>query len=437
MARLIAFTPPRLSSHSVGPVRRRILFYLPGYDPDASRRYRTLFVRELRLYAKRFGIVLPKISRASLSEDGRAQTWTIEEGEADQATHTTYEVLLWDDLVRRDMARPLLMGACLNALALLHVAASGTLFRLYRASWKCGNVILYPFAMTFLLPAAVLLLAAMSHGLLSIGFGLPAWFALTLGIITGLVGLRRIAPWLEHAFLWQLMNDWVFNWQHANGWRPDYVTRVEAFADHVQTRMRSMEADEIMLVGHSTGALTAVELAARLLARDDGLGRERTALSLLTLGSSLPIVAMQPRARSTRAEVERLTASQRLVWVDYQAPQDWMNFPGFEPARDLRLKVPKGQVANPMIRSAKFREIIDPGTYRQIRARPFRMHFQFLMANHYAGAYDIFALTLGPQCLRDRVLAESKTPLGADRDDAWRQRPVTPLDLHEDGSPLP
>jgi hypothetical protein len=114
-----------------------------------------------------------------------------------------------------------------------------------------------------------------------------------------------------------------------------------------------------------------------------------------------------------------------------------MNFPGFEPARDLRLKVPKGQVANPMIRSAKFREIIDPGTYRQIRARPFRMHFQFLMANDYAGAYDIFALTLGPQCLRDRVLAENKTPLGADRDEAWRQRPVTPLDLHEDGSPLP
>ncbi|MGH1574919.1 hypothetical protein ACRAWG_35125 [Methylobacterium sp. P31] len=203
-------------------VRRRILFYLPGYDPDAGRRYRTLFVRELRRYAKRFGIAQPQLSRAILSEDGQVQTWTIRAGEADQETETTYEVLLWDDLVRTDMGRPLLVSAFLNALALLHVAISGTLFRLYRASWKCGNVILYPFVMTLLLPGAVLLLAMLSHGLLSIGLGLPAWFALALGSVVGIAGLGQIAPWLERAFLWQLMSDWIFNWQHANGRRPDY-----------------------------------------------------------------------------------------------------------------------------------------------------------------------------------------------------------------------
>jgi len=90
-----------------------------------------------------------------------------------------------------------------------------------------------------------------------------------------------------------------------------------------------------------------------------------------------------------------------------------MNFPRFNPTRDLRLQVPAAQVANPIIRSAKFREIIDPTTYREIKARPFRMHFQYLMANDCAGAYDIFALTLGPQCLRDRVLIGNTNPLGA------------------------
>lgn len=418
-------------------VRKRILFYLPGYDPDATRRYRTLFIREMRRYARHFGIALPLISRATLSADGRVQTWTVKAGVDEQEVHTTYEVLLWDDLVRRDMARPLFAGACLNALALLHVAATGTLFRLYRASWKCGNVILYPFVMTLLLPAAVLLLAALSHSHLSIGFGLPAWFAVALGIIAGLFGLWKTAPWLERAFLWQLMNDWVFNWQHANGRRPDYVARLDDLASHIQARISHMEADEVLLVGHSTGALSAAELAARLLAQDDTLGHQGPVLSLLTLGSSLPIVAMQPRARSMRAEIESLITSQRLVWVDYQAPQDWMNFPGFHPTRDLRLRVPAGQIANPIIRSAKFREIIDPETYRQIRARPFRMHFQFLMANDYPGAYDIFALTLGPQCLRDRVLAENRASLGADREEALRQQPVTRLGLDEGMCPSP
>lgn len=415
------------------PVRRRILFYLPGYDPDAGRRYRTLFVRELRRYAKRFGIAQPQLSRASLSEDGQVQTWTIKAGDAAEETETTYEVLLWDDLVRRDMGRPLLASAFLNALALLHVTASGTLFRLYRASWKCGNVILYPFVMTLLLPGAVLLLAALSHTLLSTGFGLPVWFALALGSAVGLAGLHRSAPWLERAFLWQLMNDWVFNWQHANGRRPDYRARLDAFTDHALSRIRATEADEIMLVGHSTGALTAVEVAARLLARDDELGRDGPALSLLTLGSSLPIVAMQPGARSTRAEIESLITSQRLVWVDYQAPQDWLNFPGFDPSRDLRLRVPPTQIANPVIRSAKFREIISPETYREISMRPFRMHFQFLMANDFASAYDIFAITLGPQCLRDRVLTESTSPLAGRGKGSLREQPVTQPVSREDG----
>jgi len=68
---------------------------------------------------------------------------------------------------------------------------------------------------------------------------------------------------------------------------------------------------------------------------------------------------------------------------------------------------------NPIIRSARFSEIIDAQTYRQIRMRPFRMHFQFLMANDHAGVFDIFALSLGSRYLRERVLGEVSTPLGS------------------------
>ena len=156
MVQPIAFTPPLLSSRPMPIVRRRILFYLPGYDPDAKRRYRTLFMRELRRYTKRFGIAQPRVSRAKLSDDGQVQTWTVKAGDAVKGTETVYEVLLWDDLVQQDMARPHLTSALLNAAALLHVIANGTFFRLYRASWKCGTLILYPFVMSLLLPGTVL-----------------------------------------------------------------------------------------------------------------------------------------------------------------------------------------------------------------------------------------------------------------------------------------
>lgn len=415
MAPRIAYTPHKPPAQPPRPVRRRILFYLPGYDPDAKRRYHALFVRELRRYTTRFGLAAPRMSRATTSLCGHAQTWDVSVGTGELRTDTTYTVMLWDDLVRRDMARSHLLGTCLNALALLHAAATGTLIRLYRANWKCGNVILYPFVMTLLLLAAFLLLAITGHIHLTASLDLPAWLALGLGLGAGLIALRALAPWLSRAYLWQLMHDGVFHWQHARGRRNDYLARLDVFAAHILDRIHATQADEILLVGHSTGALTAVELAARLLERDPKLGLEGPVLSLLTLGSSLPLVAMQPQALTTRAEVRSLVTSQRLGWVDFQAPQDWMNFPGFNPVRDLDLGVPETGIANPLIRSAKFREIIAPDLYHRISLQPFRMHFQFLMANDAPGVFDIFALTLGGRCLRDRVMSDDVSILGSAR----------------------
>lgn len=415
MPKRITFTPWQGSHKPAPSVERRILFYVPGYDPDAERRYRALFVRELRRYAKRFRIRMPLVGRSVTLDDQKGQTWTIDMEDGQIRTRTDYVVLLWSDLVRRDMARSYSISAWRNAVALLRVVANGTLARLYRANWKCGNVILYPFVMSLLLLAGGLGISLLSHGFLGGGMGLPSWIALLAGLGIGLCGLRMAAPRLNGAFLWQLMHDWIFHCEHAGGQRPDYRQRIDEFAEHVLSRVRRSEYDEVLIVGHSTGGLMAVELAARLLARDDRIGTDGPALSLLTLGSSLPIVALQPRAGATRAAVERLVKSRRLVWVDYQAPQDWMNFPGFNPIRDLPLGVDEDETANPIIRSAKFSEIIDAQTYRQIRLRPFRMHFQFLMANDRAGVFDIFALSLGNQRLRDRVLEDDSTPLGISR----------------------
>jgi pimeloyl-ACP methyl ester carboxylesterase len=430
MPKRIAFTPRQAPQGPARPVERRIVFYVPGYDPDAERRYRTLFVRELRRYAKSLRIKTPSLTRPVTDGDGRSQTWRIEAEQGQFRTRTVYDVLLWSDLVRRDMARPYSLSACLNAWALFQVAASGTLLRLYRANWKCGNVILYPFAMSLLLLAAALSASVLGHGLLGIGLGLPSWIALLTGLGLGLWGVRTLAPRLDRAFLWQLMHDWIFHWQHAESRRADYLKRLDDFADHILARIAQSDHDEILIVGHSTGGLAAVELAARLLAKDARLGQDGPVLSLLTLGSSLPIVALQPRAHATRAAIARLMASPRLTWVDYQAPQDWLNFPGFNPLRDLSLGLSEAETVNPIIRSAKFSEIVDAATYRQIRLRPFRMHFQFLMANDHAGVFDIFALSLGSRCLRDRVLGDDSTPLGSGRSespaDRAASRPAAP-----------
>ncbi len=414
MRNSLSFTPPDLQEARLEPVRRRIVFYIPGYDPEARTRYRLLFVREWTRYTKRFGGGQREISRAELSQDGIVQSWTVSAPEQGDGAETRYDVLLWDDIVARDFARSRFLSVALLVVGTLQAILSGLLFRFYRLSWKYGNVILYPFVMVILLAALSVAIAALVHAHLGDWFGhslgLPLWVSLPLGVIAGLVWIKAIEAFLNRVFFWQLLNDWVFNWQHGQGRRPDYERRLDAFAEHILSSVAARDeagqpTDEVMIVGHSSGGLTAAEVAARVLARDASIGTVGASLSLATLGSGLPLVAMQPAAARLRGEIVRLVTERRIVWCDFHAPQDWMNFPGFNPLHDLKLRLCSQPVANPLVRSARFRDLLCPETYRRVRFRPFRMHFQFLLANERPGAYDFFAMTLGPRRLREQVLA--------------------------------
>lgn len=393
-------------------VRRRHVFYVPGYDPEGRTRYRMLFVRELTLHAKRFGEPKRRPGRAVMGADGLSQRWTVAAEPEVGGAETSYDVLLWDDLVLKDFARWRIVSVVLLLIGSLQAIVSGMMVKFYRLNWKYGNVILYPLGLILLLTLVSALIAHQIHAHLGDGFGhslnWPVWVTVPLGVAAGIVWIKSLDVLLDRAFFWQLLNDWVFNWQHGQGWRRDYETRVDAFAALVVERLAAFRAegteiDEVLILGHSTGALTAVEVAARVLAADPVIGTGTTALSLLTLGSGLPIVALQSKARRVHSDIASLVVSDRIVWVDYYAPQDWMNFPDFDPVERLPLDLGGRSPRNPLVRSAKFREIIDPETYLKVRWRPFRMHFQFLFANDHRGEYDFFAMALGPQRLRDRV----------------------------------
>lgn len=414
MRNSLSFTPPDLQEARLGTVRHRYVFYIPGYDPEARTRYRLLFVREWARYTKRFDGGKREISRAHLSQDGLVQSWTVTAPEQEDGAETRYDVLLWDDIVARDFARSRFLSIALLVAGTLQTILSGLLFRFYRLNWKYGNVILYPFVMVILLTALSVAIGVTVHAYLGDGFGhslgLPLWVSLPLSVVAGIVWIKAIEVFLNRVFFWQLLNDWVFNWQHGQGWRPDYERRLDAFAEHILSSLAvraetGQPTDEVMIVGHSSGGLTAAEVAARVLARDASVGTSGASLSLVTLGSGLPLVAMQPAAARLRAEIARLVTERRVVWCDFHAPQDWMNFPGFNPLNDLKLRLCGQPVANPLVRSARFRELLCPETYRRVRFRPFRMHFQFLLANERPGAYDFFAMTLGPRRLREQVLA--------------------------------
>ncbi len=399
----VSYAPPDRPDPLPGRVGRRHVFYLPGYDPEARTRYRALFVRELGLYARRFGGGRRVVGRSEISDDRCIQAWTVPAHAASGAVETRYEVLLWDDIVARDFARPSLVSLALLVKGTLYALLTGRITRFSRLNWKYAGVILYPFVLTLLLLLAGGGLAWLVDALIAPPAGWLALVPMAASVLVALGVGAACRPWLDRIYFWQFVNDWVFHFQHGHGQRRDYEARLDRFTDHMLDRLsefshRSEGApDEVVILGHSTGAMSAVEVAARLLDRHPDLDVVKSRLALVTLGSALPLVALHPRAERLRADIARIVQARRIFWIDYVAAQDWLNFPRFNPIRDLDLGLPANAViANPTIRSARFSDIIDEATYRKVRKRPFRMHFQYLMANERRGPYDFFAMMLGP-----------------------------------------
>lgn len=383
-------------------IKKRLVFYCHGYDPDADTRYRRLFVTAFSQLSRRFGVerrIGPLVHDAEVP----AARWAVTAGSRGWRTETIYEVLRWDDLVKRDFDRGWLRRMPLLAAAMGEALRSAVVQRLFRVNWQFALFVIYPWAALVAVIGGGFTLGYGAASLLTLAVPLPEIARLGLAAAVALGVLQAAGPRIRKAYVYHLLDGWVFSWQQASGRHPAIETRVERFARHVAAAVGDSDADEVLIVGHSTGTTIAVELAARVLALAPELGRTGPPLCLLTIGSCLPIVGFVRTAERLRRDIARLATSDRLLWVEYQAPQDALNAFGFEPVRDLRLDLGAARQRNPRIRSARFKETLLPTTYRKIRWNFFRVHFHFLMANEVPGEYDFLMIACGPVALADRI----------------------------------
>ena len=85
-------------------VRQRHVFHLAGYDPIGAAWYR-LFKRELATFARTWNVCSAVSDVTPQSEASHAQ-WKVRSRAPNWQVETTYELLLWDDIVLADFAQP-------------------------------------------------------------------------------------------------------------------------------------------------------------------------------------------------------------------------------------------------------------------------------------------------------------------------------------------
>jgi hypothetical protein len=193
----------------------------------------------------------------------------------------------------------------------------------------------------------------------------------------------------------QGLADWIFARDYMLRQHPDMEARVEAFATRVIACARRDDVDEIIVAGHSLGATVAVDVLARAFDRDPELGSHGPKLCLLTIGATIPKLALHPRGGWVRDKARRLAAEPSLAWAEYQARDDIISFHKFDPVK-LRRVVDYNEPGGLVIRRVQIHRMLSAPTLRRFRFNYMRLHYQFVMANERRTVYDYFMLMCGP-----------------------------------------
>ena len=380
-------------------IQRRHVFYISGYDPQGVNGYHRLFKRELERFQRTWPVQVT-LSEPEMNADGIAARWLVNTSGPNWQVATTYEFLRWDDIVKGDMARWMPMRVLLLMRVLLENVFNGTIVRVFRAGWRFGLFYLAPYifvAGLFALPAA--LAWGLAWGASTIA-GLPLFAALLLAGVIGVAAYIFIRRFGDRWSIIAMADAWIWFRDWGRGLRPDYENRIDVFARQLIEEVGRSEADEILLVGHSGGGTMAIPVIARALFLDPHFAKAGPPLTVLALGTSLPLAAVHRPASAVREAIARVAAEPSLLWIECQARQDVCNFQDFDPVSGVGIKVSTPAI-NPLLWSIRFRHLLSAETYSRVRWNVFRMHFQFIMANDHRAAYDYFMFVCGPASMRE------------------------------------
>lgn len=379
------------------------MLYIHGFDPRGPGPYHAMFLEEAARSAGLSGRPVA-VGPRRRGQDMLA-SWTVAAGEGAGRVEAEYDFLRWDDRVRARWSKgelPLLgeLGAWLSTWGRL--GFFGVARKQARALWMAMLSTPVVTGLYLLSALVVISILGFGAGVLAHTLGLPYW----TGAIPALASLL-LAPgvwrWLEE----KLNVCWLsrcFTYMRRRAEEPslDLAERDRAFAAAIAAAWADKANDEVLVVGHSLGALHAISGLARALADNPKLGADGR-LSLLTLGQPIAVFTPLPGAAGFRAELEAFARAGQIAWLDVTSPSDPASACALDPLRDIAFKS-QGRYIQ---KSPRFHVFLTPERFRAIRRDPINFHFQYLRAPDIAGGFDYFDMVGGPVRMMDHPWVKS------------------------------
>jgi hypothetical protein len=375
-------------------IAKRHIFHIAGFDPLSVHALHRRFCRELAIFARTWGLE----AKAGEIERYDGPCWTVTARGPNWAVTSVFEPLDWHDIVLGDINQSLPTLLRGGLAAGVDFVTSGTAARYFTSSLSYTFFFFGPYLI-------VLLLAAISLGIgvaaIDVLGAQPLLVALSTAISFAafLLLIKSVGKWLR---VQQGFADWMFSSGYVYGQRRDIAERVEAFAARIAACAREVEVEEIVLIGHSMGAILLIDAIVRVLDRHPDIGRNDVKLMVLTVGSTIPKLSLHPAGGRIRSCADQLAAQTAIDWAEYQSRGDPISFYKFHPVA-LQPVGPSNESGKPHIRRVQMREMLSRGTLRRRRLNYMQMHYQFVMANELRASYDYFMFVCGPVPAADLV----------------------------------
>jgi hypothetical protein len=371
-------------------VAKRLVFHLGGYDPVTSHAgARNRFVRELKRFEPTWSV---KASTGSMREDTDGTEWSVIINGPNWHVETDFHLVRWDDLIAKFSSRTIWYRVAVGVIAFLDFVTAGALWGYLRSNWRYAVFFLYPFVTfgalvattcfvgVYAWHASTTMPAIIATGFVLAGFAIGCWRWLHLGL---------------------LFDDWIFSRAYIRWGDPIIEQRLDKIAQEMVAAAHGSDADEILVIGHSLGAVVAIDLLDRALKLAPSLGEKKIPVTFLSIGSSILKIGLHRGAERFRAAVDRVARAPGIFWGEYQARIDIMNFYNTNPMAEMSLSTENG----PVVRLVEFSRMLDRAMYRSIRLRFYRVHCQFVSGNDKRYLYDYFMLVCGPVSAKCQTMA--------------------------------
>lgn len=374
-------------------IRRRRVFYVEAYDSQGAAGYYSIFRRSWQ----RFSDVWQ--CRGSLGElkldSELVAHWELEVAGPNWHVELYYEFLRLEHIISANIAETAIWQAHRVLAWTVDYLITGTIVRVWRASWRFALHLLYFQALFWLWLGLAIgggWLAARAGANLA---GLSNLVELGCGIAAGIACFAILRPLANRWHVVQINSCWLCVSALARGQASCFDAPIEAFAARIVACVCANEADEVVIVAHSAGGVIALAVIMRALELDPDFGRHGPQVVLLTLGSIMPGAALHPAATKMRDIVRRVASESSMTWIDCQTRRDVMNFNEFNPVGGIGVDV-GAKLCNPLIWQVHFKEMVSHKYYRYLRRSFFRRHYQFIISGDRRASYDYLMLVAGP-----------------------------------------